>query len=204
MKSRIKSGGSKVKRIFLLMVAMQVFNGAAFAGDLKVAVPLADYKEMEARIEALEKENSQLKQGTVIREVTLAPPVSVEMQNRLQAMESENGRLRQEINGLKGSQGSKAGSNAEVQAKLEAPSARDSNQTKDAGGRGVASISSPQEDGGLQARLDLLESDNSHLRQEVKMLQDDSLAEFFGTNKISAREQYFHVRRKTINHVFKF
>jgi len=195
-----------VKRIFLLMAAMLVCNGAAQAGDLKVLVPVDEFRQMQGRLEALEKENNQLKQGPARQEVAVTPaPASAEMQNRLQAMESENARLRQEMNAAKVSQGNQAGSNPEIQAKLDAL-AKENSQLKAAArvGGAATTSSAPLEDKGLQASLEAAENENNHLRQEVKLLQAGALAEFFGSNKISAREQYFLERRKSINHVYKF
>lgn len=192
-----------MKRIFLLMAALLV-NGPAWAGDLKIAIPVDEFKQMQARLEALEKENGQLKQAPVRQEVApVVPQVSAEMQSRLQAMESENSRLRQEVNALKGSQGNNTSANVEIQAKLDAL-AKENSQLKSARSATVSAAPAGSDGGGLRAQLDSVENENNHLRQEVKLLQAGALAEFYGAGKISAREQYFLIRSKSINHSFKF
>lgn len=193
-----------MKRIFLLMAAMLVWNGAVLAGELKVAVPVDEFKKMQARLQALEEENSHLKDGAN-RPTALAPPApaSVELQTRLQAMENENNRLRQEMGALKVNQGGQAASTTEIQAKLDAL-AKENNQLKDSLRAGGAATASSKDEGGLQARLETVENENNNLRQEVKLLQAGALAEVYGENKISAREQYFLGRRNNISHVFKF
>lgn len=189
-----------MKRIFFLMAAMLAWNVASQAGDLKIAVPVDEFKKMQARLEALEQENNQLKQGDRHSAAAASATATDEM-HRLQVMESENARLRQEISGLKGSQSGSAVS-AEIQAKLDSL-AKENNQLKDAVRTGGGSAAG-QPEVGLQARLATVESDNDRLRQEVKLLQAGDLAEVYGENKISAREEYFLARRKNVSHVFKF
>ncbi len=194
-----------MKRILLLMAAVLVWNGAALAGELKVAVPVDEFKKIQARLEALEQENAQLKQGSKRSDAAgYSASANTEMQNRLQSMESENNRLRKELSSLSGSPGGQVGSNAETQAKLDAL-VKENSQLKDAARVGGASAPAfAEEDAGLKARLETMGNDNDNLRQEVKLLQAGALAEVYGENKISAREQYFLSRRKNTSHVFKF
>lgn len=191
-----------MKKILLLMAAMLVCKGSVWAGDLKVAVPLDDFKKMQSRLEALEKENNQLKEGAQKAE-TAPATASVELQSRLQYMENENNRLRQEVSALKGSQGGQAPVNADVQAKLDALS-KENSQLREAARAGGAAVASVPQGSDGQARLEAAETENNRLHQEIKLLQAGSLAATYGENKISAREQYFLVRRANTNHVFKY
>jgi len=182
-----------VKPIFLLMTAMLMCSSTALAGELKVAVPVDEFKKMQSRLESLEQENNQLKQG-VKRSDAAASSAGVEIQNRLQIVEKENNRLRQELSSLKASQASQ-GNDA---------LAKESNNGKDVANSEGAPAASNSEAGGVQNRLAKAEQDNSDLRQEVKLLQAGALAEVYGENKMSAREQYFLNRRDNIKHVYKF
>jgi hypothetical protein len=153
---------------------MLVWSGSVVAGELKVMVPVDELKQMKSRLEALERENSQIRQGGAAAGIQQTnTPGSSELQGRLQAMESENSRLRQELNAAKGQprQGDK---------------------------------SSDSVDGSLVAKLNAAENENIKLQQEVKTLKEGGLAAVFSENKISARELYFLQRKKGINHAYKF
>lgn len=190
-----------MKRIFLLTAAMLVWSGSVVAGELKVAVPVNDFKQLKARLEALEKENSQLKNGGAAEEVVVASPVSSEMQSRLQATENENSRLRQELNAMK-SQDRPESVNSEVQARLETVE-KENRQLKEAQAR-QSEKSTGGEDPALAAKLNAAENENGKLQQEVKLLKEGRVAEAYAASKISAREQYFLERRKGVSHVYKF
>lgn len=190
-----------MKRIFLLTAAMLVWGGSVVAGELKVAVPVDDYKQLKSRLEALEKENSQLKQGAGSKGSVVASPVGAEMQSRLQETENENSRLRQELNAMK-SQERPAPANLEVQARLETVE-RENRQLKEAQAR-QSEKSSGVEDVGLAAKLNAAENESSKLHQEIKLLKDGGFAAVFAESKIAARELYFLKRRKGLSHPFKF
>jgi hypothetical protein len=193
------SGGINVKRIFILTAAMLVWGGSVVAGDLKVMVPVDELKQMKSRLEALEKENSQLKGGASA--VAATPSIS-EMESRLLAVESENNRLRQEVNAAKGSE-RPALANAEMQARLETVE-RENRQLKEAQARQGDKGSTGSDDVSMAAKLNVAETENIKLQQEIKSLKDGGLAAVFAENKVSAREQYFQKRRKGIAHTYKF
>ncbi len=190
-----------MKKIFLLTTMMLVWSGSVVAGELKVAVPVDEFKQIKSRLEALEKENSQLKKGSGPDGSIMGSPGSPEMEGRLQATENENSRLRQELNALK-SQERSTSSNMEIQAKLDTVE-KENRQLKEAQAR--QSEKSPVlEDASLATKLNVVENENSKLQQEIKALKDGGFAAVFAENKISARELYFLERKKGINHAFKF
>lgn len=175
---------SNVKRIFLLTAAMLILCDSVVANELKIAVPIDEFKQLKSRLETLEKENSQLRQEVGPEKIVPPSTVNMEMQSRLQATENENNRLRQELNAMK-SQEHPATTNAEVQA---------SQGEKSSGG----------EDTVLAAKLNAAENENSKLQQEIKMMKEGGFAAVFAESKISARELYFLKRRKGISHTYKF
>lgn len=190
-----------MKKIFLLTAAMLVCSGPVFAGDLKVMVPVDEFKQLKSRLDALEKENSKLKQGGGVEEVKSVSPVSGELQSRLQAVENENSRLLQELNAMK-SQDRPVQVSAEVQARLDAVE-KENRQLKEAQAR-QGEKSPGGEDVGLVAKLNAAENENGKLQQEVKLLKEGRIAESYAASKISAREQYYIERRKGASHVYKF
>lgn len=190
-----------MKRIFLLTAAMLIGSGPVFAGDLKVMVPVDEFKQLKSRLDALEKENSRLKQVGAADEVKAVSPVSGELQSRLQAVENENGRLLQELNAIK-SQERPVQVDTGMQARLDAIE-KENRQLKEA--RANQSEKSPAvEDSGLVAKLTAAESENSKLQNEVKALRDGGFAAVFAENKTSARELYFLQRKKGLSHSYKF
>lgn len=191
-----------MKRIFLLAAAMLIGSGPVFAGDLKVMVPVDEFKQLKSRLDALEKENSRLKQGGAAEEVKAVSPVNGELQSRLQAVENENGRLLQELNAVK-SQERTVPVDTGMQARLDAVE-KENRQLKEA--RTDQGEKSPAigEDAGLVAKLTAAESENSKLQQEIKSLRDGGFAAVFAENKISARELYFLQRKKGLSHSYKF
>lgn len=188
-----------MKRIFLLTAVLLLSGGPVVAGELKVMVPIDEFKEMKSRLEALENENSQLKQGG--GRAAAAPSPGGEIQSRLQAVESENSRLRQELEAMKRSAGP-APSSADLQARLEAVE-KENRQLRESVPAG-AGDSTGGGDAALTARLNAAENENSKLQQEVKLLKEGGLAAAYAENKISARELYFNIRKKGISHVYKF
>lgn len=192
-----------MKRIFLLTAATLLLGGPVVAGDLKIAVPVDDFKQLKSRLEALEKENSQLKeQAAVAKPAAVAvAPVDPELKGRLQAVESENSRLRQELNAAK-VQERPAPVNTDAQARLEAVE-KENRLLKEAQARqsekGVGGA-----DADLTAKLNVAENENIKLQQEVKTLKEGGLAAVFAENKISARELYFLKRSKGLGHAYKF
>lgn len=190
-----------MKRIFLLTAAMLVCGGSVVAAELKVMVPVDDFKQMKSRLEALEIENSQLKQRAAAEPVAATPDTS-ELHSRLQFVESENSRLRQELNIAK-SQERPAVADAEIQARLETVE-RENRQLKEEAQSRQSDKSSGGEDAALAAKLNATENENVKLQQEVKNLKDGGLMAIFGENKISARELYFLKRKKGVSHVYKF
>lgn len=175
---------SKVKRVFLLTSAMLIWCGSVVANELKIAVPIDEFKQLKSRLEALEKENNQLRQGVGPEGVVAPSTVNTEIQSRLQATENENSRLRQELNTIK-NQEHPASTNTEMQARQS---------EKSSGG----------EDTLLAARLNAAENENSKLQQEIKTMKEGGVAAVFAESKISARELYFLNRRKGISHPYKF
>lgn len=190
-----------MKRIFLLTAVMVVWSGSVVAGELKIAVPVNDYKQLKSRLEALEKENSQLKRGIGSEGAVVASPVGGEMQSRLQETENENTRLRQELNAIK-SQERPVTADVEIQSRLEAVE-KENRQLKEAQVRQVQK-SPGGEDPVLVGKLNVAENQNIKLQQEIKMLKDGGFASVFAESKISARELYFQKRKKGASHPFKF
>ncbi len=190
-----------MKKIFLLTAAMLVCSGPVFAGDLKVMVPVDEFKQLKSRLDALEKENSRLKQSGGAEEVKSVSPANGELQSRLQAVETENNRLVQEINTLK-SQERPVQVNAEVQARLDAVE-KENRQLKEARANQVEK-GPGGEDVALVAKLNAAENENGKLQNEIKTLRDGGFAAVFAENKISARELYFLQRRKGLSHAYKF
>lgn len=188
-----------MKRIFLLTASMLVWGGPVVAAELKVMVPVNEFKQLQSRLEALEKENAQLKQ---VEGAAVASPVSGELQSRLQSVENENNRLRQELNAVKG-QERPAQVSPEVQARLEAVESENRQLRESMQARDVEK-SSGGEDAGLSAKLNAAENENIKLQQEVKLLKDGGFAALFSEDKISARELYFQKRKKGISHAYKF
>lgn len=197
----MKSGGVNVKRIFLLTTAMLLLGGSALAGELKVAVPVVDYKELKSRLEALEKENSLLKQGVRSEAGVKGTSDDGEIQRRLQAEEMENSRLRQELNALK-TQERSAAANTEVQSRLQAVE-KENRQLRETQAR-LNEKSTGGEDPVLAAKLNATENENSKLQQEVKSLKEGGLAALYAENKITARGLYFNKKKKGSSHIFKF
>lgn len=193
-----------MKRIFLLLSAMLLCSGQSFAGDLKVMVPVDELKQLKSRLEALERENGQLRQQSAV--VQAAPvatppaPVNGELQSRLLAVESENNRLRQELAAAR-DRAPQAAGNGEMQARLDAVE-RENRQLKETQARQAAAGTSG--DAGLAARMQTAENENIKLQQEIKSLKEGGLAAVFAENKMSAREQYYLKRKKSISHAYKF
>lgn len=191
-----------MKRIFLLTAAMLVWGGPVGAADLKVMVPVNEFKQLQSRLDALEKENAQLKQGAASEGAGVASPVGGELQSRLRDVENENSRLRQELNAAKG-QERPAQVSPEVQARLEAVE-NENRRLRESLQASEGEKSSGGEDTAVSARLNAAENENIKLQQEVRLLKEGGFTALFSEDKISARELYFQKRKKGIRHAYKF
>ena len=102
-----------MKKTVTLLALMLIWIGTAYAGELKVQIPVNDYEKIQSRLDALESENSKLKQEVSSLEnnsVSPSPQAMVntqpseEMLSQLSELERENNQLRQDMESLQNSQ----------------------------------------------------------------------------------------------------
>lgn len=85
-----------MKRIFLLAAVILVWSGSVVAGDLKVMVPVDEFKQLKARLETIETENSRLRQElNALKSQERQTPANMEIQTRLDTVEKENRQLKE-------------------------------------------------------------------------------------------------------------
>lgn len=104
-----------MKRIFGLMAILLIWAGLAEAGVLKVMVPADEFKQMESRLEKLEKENNQLQQE--VRSMQ-AKPSDKEKGPQINALVQENKQLKQEVESMAEKFSEKTVSSKEMDNKL--------------------------------------------------------------------------------------
>ncbi|MBU0675927.1 MAG: hypothetical protein KJ950_14925 [Proteobacteria bacterium] len=89
-----------MRRIILLITVLLAWSGFVTGAELKVMVPIDDFKQMKSRLDSLESENVQLKQEvrTLNRQ---GDGTQVEsMKGRLESLEQENNQLRQQASAV--------------------------------------------------------------------------------------------------------
>jgi hypothetical protein len=109
-----------VKRIFLLTAVMLVWSSSLVAGELKVMVPVDEFKQLKLRLEAIENENNRLRQELSAMKTQERPaPANVEIQTRLETVEKENRQLK-EAQARQDEKKSSGGDDAGLTVKLNA------------------------------------------------------------------------------------
>lgn len=187
-----------MKRISLIMVALLVCFGTARAGELKVMVPVNDYKQMQAKLAALEQENNQLKQEVNSSAVAGgSDQETTALQSRLTSLEQENNSLRQQ---LQSQQGQSSDEMASRIATLEQENSQLQTQlTEKQGQEQMAGA-----DSAVEARLAKVEDENSQLQQKVKILKEGGVTAAIVGDKSTARQYYATARHARTFHNFKF
>jgi len=124
-----------------MIALVLVWTGSASAGELKIQIPINEFEQIQSRLDALEKENTTLRQEarSMERSVQTGQVDDPAMKSRLDALEAENNRLRQDV---------------EAQA-----------------GSGEMVVQSDSETADLHNRLSELESQSRRQKQEIKTLK---------------------------------
>jgi chromosome segregation ATPase len=193
-----KPGGVKVKRILLIMVALLICSVTARAGELKVMVPVDDYKQMQAKLKGLEEENSQLKQAVNSSAAVAGNgQETAALQSQLSSLEQENTSLRQQLQSQQGQ------ASEDLAARISALEQENSQlQTQ------LAEKQSPEQmaggDNAGESRLAEMEGENIQLRQEVRILKEGGVTATIVGDKSTARQFYAKARHVNSFHNFKF
>ena len=162
-----------MKKTLILAALMLIWVGPANSGELKVQIPVNDYEKIQSRLDALENENSRLKQEVNSLESNSTPPApetsasaqpSEEMLERLSALEKENSQLKQEV---------------EVMQNAPEPQTVDDD---------------------IESRLSSLENQNIRLNQKIKSYKDRGVR-IVDNDRRTARQVFRDMRNgKTETH----
>jgi chromosome segregation ATPase len=180
------------------MAAMLIGFGTARAGELKVMVPVDDYKKMQSKLESLEQENSQLKRAVGSSGmVGGSGQDSTVQQSRLSNLEEENARLRQQLQSQPGQTSddlaSRISALEQENSQLQQQLAEKQGQDEMAG-----------TDSAVAARLAELENENMQLKQQVRAVKEGAVAAFITGDQTTARHLYATARHARTFHNFKF
>jgi len=187
-----------VKRILLIVAALLICSVTARAGELKVMVPVDDFKQMQAKLKGLEEENSQLKQAVnSSAAVGVNGQETAALQSRLTSMEQENTSLRQQLQSQQGQ------ASDDLASRISALEQENSQlQTQ------LAEKQIPEQmagaDNAVESRLAEAESENSQLKQEVRILKEGAVTATILGDKSTARQFYAKARHVSTFHNFKF
>ena len=186
-----------VKRILLVMAALLICSVTARAGELKVMVPVDDYKQMQAKLKALEQENSQLKQAVNSSAAVGTDQETMALQSQLTSLEQENSSLRQQLQSQEGQASDELASRISAleqeNSQLQTQLAEKQNSEQMAG-----------TDNTSDARLAAVENENSQLKQEVRVLKEGGATAMIVGDKSTARQFYAKARHVATYHNFKF
>ena len=180
------------------MAALLICSVTARAGELKVMVPVNDYKEMQAKLEALKQENSQLKQMVNSGgEIAGNAQETKVLQSQVTSLERENSSLKQQLQSQEGQAGNDLAARI---ASLEKENSQLQNQLAEKQGQEQKAGA----DKGAEARLAEVENENSQLKQEVKILKESGITAAIVGDKSTARQLYAKARHVSTFHNFKF
>jgi chromosome segregation ATPase len=179
------------------MTALFFCTGAATAADLKVMVPVDDFKKLNARVETLEQENRQLQRAVEAGTAGGATRESLALQSQLATLEEENNQLKRQIQTM---QGQPVG--ADLSARISALEQENSQlrmqvtelQEQDQSGT----------DSDMESRLAAAENENSRLRQQVRILKEGGVTASLSGDKTTARHLYASSRQGAGFYNFRF
>ena len=217
-----------MKRIIMVMAVLLIGAATSRAGELKVMVPVNDYKQMQSRLQTLEQENNQLRQSVSSGGMRGgSSQETAALQSRLTGLERENNSLRQQLSAQQAQVGGDelagriAGlerENDSLRQQLNAQQAQPDSgeltariatleQENSQLQKQLAEQPSPQMavgDSAVEARLAEVENENSQLKQEVKVLKEGTITTALLGDKSSARQKYANARHVQSYHNFKF
>jgi predicted nuclease with TOPRIM domain len=190
-----------VKRIIIIVAAFLICVGTARAGELKIMVPVDDYKQMKTKLEMLEKENSQLKQEVTSKNASggAGQEDAEALQSRLKGLEKENSSLKQQLQAQQGQAGNELKDRVSALEQENSQLQKQLAEKQQQGGENMAGAEKANE-----ARLAEVENQNSQLQQELKILKEEGVSASLLGDKSTARELYATTRHASSFHSFSF
>jgi len=179
-----------VKTILVTITILLAWTVSLSAAELKVKVPVEEFEQMKSRIDALENENSRLKQevGSMGGSISSSQP-SEELKSRLSDLEREKSQLERDKNQLE---------SENSQLKQQVSTIESSKQASQ-----PAPAPAP-DSAGMQSEITALENKNRRLRNQVKKLKEGGVAASLSEDRRPARHVYAVETKRNFSHPFKF